>query len=141
VPAAGDLDRLGRSGAVALGVGPGAVTADHAGSRMRPEPVRDTARLPVGQHADHLPGGDTDQDGPVDVPLAQREIVRDDETGTNYSFDYADIGTEGFRAIRTGERVRFLNDSFDSSHAVYVIRVDLPDLEAYYEYRNRATGG
>jgi hypothetical protein len=59
-------------------------------------------------------------------------FVRDDETGTTYSFNYADIVTEGFRTIRTGERVRFLNDSTDSSHAVYVIRLDLPDVETYY---------
>jgi hypothetical protein len=55
--------------------------------------------------------------------------VRDDETGTTYSFSYADIVTEGFRTIRTGERVRFLTDS---SRAGYVIRLDLPDVEAYY---------
>jgi hypothetical protein len=33
-------------------------------------------------------------------------FIRDDETGTIYSFSYADIVTEGFRTIRTGERVR-----------------------------------
>ncbi len=60
-------------------------------------------------------------------------FVRDDETGTTYSFSYADIVTEGFRTIRTGERVRFLTDTFDTGHATYVIRLDLPDVEAYYE--------
>lgn len=40
--------------------------------------------------------------------------------------------TEGFRTIRTGERVRFLVDAADASRAIYVIRLDLPDVEAYY---------
>jgi hypothetical protein len=48
------------------------------------------------------------------------------------SFSYADIVTEGFRTIRTGERVRFLADPADPGHAVYVIRLDLPDAEQYY---------
>jgi hypothetical protein len=60
-------------------------------------------------------------------------FVRDDETRTVYSFSYADIVTEGFRTIRTGERVRFLTDSADAGRAVYVIRLDLPDVEAYYQ--------
>jgi hypothetical protein len=37
-------------------------------------------------------------------------FVRDDEPGATYSFNYADIVTERFRTIRTGERVRFLTD-------------------------------
>ena len=60
-------------------------------------------------------------------------FVRDDETGTTCSFDYSDIVTEGFRTIRTGERVRFLTDPANSGHATYVIRLDLPDVEKYYE--------
>ena len=60
-------------------------------------------------------------------------FVRDDETGTTCSFNYADIVTEGFRTIRTGERVRFLPDPANSGHAVYVIRLDLPEVEKYYE--------
>jgi hypothetical protein len=60
-------------------------------------------------------------------------FVRDDETGTTCVFDYADIVTEGFRTIRTGERVRFLPDPATSGHAIYVIRLDLPDVEKYYE--------
>ena len=58
--------------------------------------------------------------------------VRDDVTGTRYTFSYPDIVTEGFRTIRTGERVRFLIDSADPGHAAYVIRLDLPDIEDYY---------
>jgi hypothetical protein len=60
-------------------------------------------------------------------------FVRDDETGITRSFSYPDIVTEGFRTIRTGERVRFLVDAADSGRAVYVIRLDLPDVDAYYE--------
>ncbi len=59
-------------------------------------------------------------------------FVRDDETGETCSFSYAEIVTEGFRTIRTGERVRFLTDPADPGHAVYVIRLDLPDIEQYY---------
>lgn len=59
-------------------------------------------------------------------------FVRDDTTGDVCSFDYSDIVTEGFRTIRTGERVRYLTDPADSDHAVYVIRLDLPDAEQLY---------
>ena len=59
-------------------------------------------------------------------------FVCDDESGETSSFSYADIVTEGFRTIRTGERVRFLSDPADPGHAVYVIRLDLPDVEEYY---------
>ncbi len=59
-------------------------------------------------------------------------FARDDESGVTCSFSYADIVTEGFRTVRTGERVRFLVDPADPGHAVYVIRLDLPDVEEYY---------
>lgn len=59
-------------------------------------------------------------------------FVRDDKSGEVFTFSYADIVTEGFRTIRTGERVRFLIDATDASRATYVIRLDLPDVEAYY---------
>lgn len=59
-------------------------------------------------------------------------FVRDDVTGKTYSFSYADIVTEGFRTIRTGERVRFLIDSGAAGHAAYVIRLDLPAVEDLY---------
>jgi hypothetical protein len=59
-------------------------------------------------------------------------LVRDDITGTTYSFDHTDIVTEGFRTVRRGERVRFLIDHAHPGKASYVIRLDLPDVEAYY---------
>jgi len=37
-------------------------------------------------------------------------LVRDEDTGITYSFGSADIVAEGCRAMRTGERVRFLTD-------------------------------
>lgn len=59
-------------------------------------------------------------------------LVRDDSTGMTYSFDHTDIVTEGFRSVRSGERVRFLIDHAHAGQASYVIRLDLPDVEAYY---------
>lgn len=53
-------------------------------------------------------------------------------TGETYSFSYADIVTDGLRAIRTGERFRFLIDLANPEHAVYVIRLDLPAVEDLY---------
>ncbi|MFI0423210.1 hypothetical protein [Spongiactinospora sp. 9N601] len=59
-------------------------------------------------------------------------VVEDAETGIRHSFMYADIVTEGFRTIRTGERVRFTVPADDPERAAYVIRLDLPDIEDYY---------
>jgi hypothetical protein len=59
--------------------------------------------------------------------------VRDDQTGDTYTFSYPDIVTEGFRTIRTGERVRFLTDQARPTCAVYVVRLDLPDVDDYYK--------
>jgi hypothetical protein len=60
-------------------------------------------------------------------------LVRDDDTGTTYAFDSADIVTEGLRTLRPGERIRFLADPGNPGHAVYIIRLDLPDTEEYYK--------
>jgi hypothetical protein len=68
-------------------------------------------------------------------------FVQDDQTGTVFTFDYSDIVTEGFRTIRTGERVRFLTDPAAPGRAVYVIRLDLPDVEAYYDGTPPAAAG
>lgn len=58
--------------------------------------------------------------------------VRDDETGMTYKFSGEDLVTEGFRAARAGEQVRFLIDRARPGHATYVIRLDLPDIEEHY---------
>ncbi|MGW4411777.1 hypothetical protein ACWEJ6_47695 [Nonomuraea sp. NPDC004702] len=60
-------------------------------------------------------------------------IVRDADTGTHHSFTHADIVTKGFRTIRTGERVRFLKAPEGPERACYVIRLDPPDIEDYYQ--------
>lgn len=59
-------------------------------------------------------------------------VVRDDETGQDYTFSYVDIVTEGFRTTVVGERVRFLIHDEQPHAATYIIRLDLPDVEAYY---------
>ncbi|MFD2415394.1 hypothetical protein [Amycolatopsis pigmentata] len=59
-------------------------------------------------------------------------FVRDEETGTHYSFNYMEIVTEGFRTIRVGERVRFFLDPDQPTHARYVIRLDQPEIEEFY---------
>ena len=58
--------------------------------------------------------------------------VRDDESGSTYSFGYADIVTEGFRSLRPGEPVRFLTDPSRPGCARYVVSLDLPDVVEYY---------
>jgi hypothetical protein len=58
--------------------------------------------------------------------------VQDETDGRAYSFDYTDIVTEGFRTIRTGERVRFHIPTRSPWRAEFVIRLDQPDPEAYY---------
>lgn len=60
-------------------------------------------------------------------------VVEDEDTGRLYTFDYTDIVTEGFRTIRTGERVRFHLASTPTWRAQFVIRLDQPDPEAYYQ--------
>lgn len=59
--------------------------------------------------------------------------VRDSDSGAEYSFMYADIVTDGYRTSRVGERVRFMVDPEDPTRARYVVRLDLPDVEEYYE--------
>lgn len=67
--------------------------------------------------------------GPHRVTAAY--TVRDDESGAAYGFDYSDIVTEGFRTVVVGERIRFTVDE-DTSHARFVIRLDLPEDEQFY---------
>lgn len=80
-----------------------------------------------GRVIDRQPGG-SGPDGKLGT-----YFVRDDQTGKVSSFSYADIVTEGFRTIRTGERVRYLTGPAEQGRAVYVIRLDLPEVEAFYE--------
>ena len=94
-------------------------------------PVTGAAHGPSGgQRFGHVTGerSATSEQG----AQAATYLVRDDSTGITYSFDHTDIVTEGFRTIRGGERVRFLIDHAHPGKAGYVIRLDLPDVEAYY---------
>jgi hypothetical protein len=59
-------------------------------------------------------------------------VVRDDEDERYYTFDYRQIVTEGFRTIRTGERVRFHVSAASPDRAEFVIRLDQPDPVEYY---------
>lgn len=83
-----------------------------------------------GQRFGHVTGERPVASGQGAQPDAY--LVRDDSTGITYSFDHTDIVTEGFRTARRGERVRFLIDHAHPGKASYVIRLDLPDVEAYY---------
>jgi hypothetical protein len=94
--------------------------------RTRPGPALPGGRQRFGRITGRLPSGS----GPGGKMGTY--IVSDDQTGQPYSFSYADIVTEGFRTLRTGERVRFLTDPANPGHATYVIRLDLPDIEDYY---------
>ncbi|WP_329134609.1 hypothetical protein [Streptomyces sp. NBC_00670] len=59
-------------------------------------------------------------------------VVRDAEEERYYSFDYRQIVTEGFRTIRTGERVRFHISAQSPDRAEFVIRLDQPDPAEFY---------
>ena len=59
-------------------------------------------------------------------------IVQDEADGRYYTFDYTQIVTEGFRTIRTGERVRFHAASDRPGGAEFVVRLDQPDPAEYY---------
>ncbi|MER6613996.1 hypothetical protein ACWGJT_02000 [Streptomyces xantholiticus] len=58
--------------------------------------------------------------------------VQDDEDQRYYTFDYRQIVTEGFRTIRTGERVRFHVSADGFGRAEFVIRLDQPDPSEFY---------
>jgi hypothetical protein len=74
----------------------------------------------------HVPAG-----GPNDS--GGDRLVRDEDTGVTYSFGSEDIVTEGLRTVRTGERVRFLIDPAAPRRGRYVIRLDLPDIDEFYQ--------
>lgn len=75
MPAVGDLDRVGGSGARPFGVRAGAIAAHHGRARVCGQPVGEGVGLPVGEDVDGPVGGHVDQDGPVPVPSAQGEVV------------------------------------------------------------------
>jgi hypothetical protein len=93
-------------------------------------PARHAQRTGPGPRYGHVTGP-----GLASAPGHRRGAfyVRDDETGSTYSFGYADIVTEGFRSLRSGEPVRFLADPSRPGCASYVISLDLPDIAEYYQ--------
>ena len=83
-----------------------------------------------GQRFGHITGERPAAGGQDAQPGAY--LVCDDTSGITYSFDHTDIVTDGFRTVRSGELVRYLIDHAHPGKASYVIRLDLPDVEAYY---------
>ena len=75
VPAVGDLDSVWCAPAAAVGVDTGPVPADHLGSRPGGEPPGERVRRAVIQDVDRPAGLDVNQQRPVAVPFAQRELV------------------------------------------------------------------
>ena len=59
--------------------------------------------------------------------------VADERDQRQYVFDYSDIVTEGFRTVVVGERTRFLVDPHDPTRARFVVRLDSPDPERFYD--------
>ena len=86
---------------------------------------------PGGQRFGHVTGHRPSATGHGAQPGTY--LVRDDDSAITYSFGYTDIVTEGLRSIRTRERVRFLIDHTHPGYARYVVRLDLPDIESYYQ--------
>jgi hypothetical protein len=75
MPPVGDLDGQRRARSCALGVTAGPVPADDLCARVGIQPGTEGFRGPLGQHIDRTAGLDAGQDGPVDVPPAQREVI------------------------------------------------------------------
>jgi hypothetical protein len=75
VPAVGDLQRGRRSLPGALGVGAGAVAADHLGAGMGLQPGGEGGGVAVGQQVDRAAGGHVDQHRAVVVAAAEGEVV------------------------------------------------------------------
>lgn len=100
------------------------------GKPATPGPARHAERSRQGPRYGHVTGP-----GTAEAPAHRQGAfhVRDDETGSTYAFGYADIVTEGFRSLRSGERVRFLTDPSRPGRAHYVISLDLPDVAEYYQ--------
>ena len=75
MPAVSDLDHVRGAGTGSFGVGTGPVAAHDLHAGMLLEPGRDRVGRAVSQHVQWPVGIDVDDDGPVHVPAAEREIV------------------------------------------------------------------
>jgi hypothetical protein len=78
VPAIGPLNRVGRTLADAVGVGPGTVARDDLDGGMLPEPGGEGVGLPVGQQVKGAFAFQVDDDGAVALPAAKRPVVDPD---------------------------------------------------------------
>lgn len=75
VPAVGNMDCVWCPQPARLGVGDGPVTTDNLDAGMVSQPRGHRGNGPVGQEVDRAATVDVHQDGAVDVPLAQCELV------------------------------------------------------------------
>jgi hypothetical protein len=75
MPAIGDLDGVGCTLTGAVGVGAGAVPADHLGAWVLAEPAGERGCFSVLQQVDGPVGGHVHQDGAVLAAAAEREVV------------------------------------------------------------------
>jgi Sulfatase-modifying factor enzyme 1 len=102
----------------------------HLVSSSTPRPESAPSSIKIGQSFGRV----TDRHASASGPGGRQGTyyVRDDKAGVTSWFSYAEIVTEGFRTIRTGERIRYLTDQADPTHATYVIRLDLSDIQDYY---------
>jgi Kef-type K+ transport system membrane component KefB len=75
VPPVGDLDGQRRALSGSFGVTAAAVPADDFHARVVIQPGTEGFRGPLGQHVDRPAGLDVYQDGAVDMPFVQREVI------------------------------------------------------------------
>jgi hypothetical protein len=71
----GDLDRAGCAGAGPVGVGAGAVPADHLHPRVGGQPVRQRPGVAAGQQVQRCAGLAVDQHGAIVLAAADREVI------------------------------------------------------------------
>lgn len=106
MPPVRDLDRCGCAEAGSLGVGARAVAADDLNSGVVDQPPGQGGRFPVREHVHGPARLDVDQDGSVDTPLAQGEVVNSQHPGCGYLWvgQCLDQSQQGGAADRGVER-------------------------------------
>jgi hypothetical protein len=75
VPAVGDFDRFGCSGAGGFGIRAGTVAADHLGTGMCSQPFGNCFGFPIGENIDGSVSAHIDQNCAVTMPPTESEIV------------------------------------------------------------------
>lgn len=84
------------------------------------------------QHFGHVVAAARRSPGGEPAERGRYYTASDDESGVLVSFQHADIVTEGLRVVRPGERIRFVADDALPGRALFVIRLDVPDVEDFY---------